>query len=992
MKKLSIRTVARITLVLLSMFWLESQAQQSFVVSGVIQGETGDPMPGVNVIVKGTSQGTTSDADGKYSLNAGSSDAILIFSFIGYTTQEIPVGNRTTIDIQLEPDLATLSEVVVIGYGEMRKQDVTTAVSQVKPAEFVPGAVRNVGEMLRGKVAGLTISTPSGDPEAGVEILLRGITSIRGSSSPLVLIDGNPGDLDAISQTDIEDVTVLKDASAAAIYGARGKNGVILITTKRAKTGAPVVEYANYFATERFQRTAKFLDAAAMRELIKDGWIDESADLGEDTDWLGEITRNPISQFHNLALRGAVNNTSYVANASYQNSQGMFKVSDSEEFKMRLDLTQTMLDGKLKVNANILRGVRNYNSFDNWAYRQALIRNPTDSVRNKDGKWVERLAQFQYANPLALVEERISDSKSTWTWLTGSASYFPHKNIELKISGSQHATEGEDGSYETKQHYSTVSGGRNGTAYIGNWSTVENFLDLTANYDVHVNDDHRISGLLAYSYVDQTNSGSSMYNFDFPTDEFTYHDIGLGKALRADPPVPGPYIDSYKNDWKLIAFLARVGYGFKDKYNVLASFRYEGSSRFGDNKKWGLFPSVSAGWTIKNEAFMDGVDMISSLKLRLGYGQTGSIATGPYTSLDRYAYNPNIQYYDGVKWVSILQPVSNYNPNLGWETNTEINIGLDFGIMRDRITGTIDYYDRQIDDLVYDYPVPKPPAQYGTTTANAASMTNKGIEIGINARVVEQSSFTWNTNVNYSKNTNKLTSLSNEEFQLQNDFIYDGYTGDPIQLPTHKIEVGQPIGSFYGFKSIGLREVANDRGRGVWLIEGANGEEKLLSEASEGDRQILGNGLPQWYLSWNNYFTYNRFDLNITMRGAFDYQILNFQRMFYENPTNSYNKLETAYKPIDGLILKSPQAYVSHYIEDGDFWKIDNVTIGYRIPAERFKIKSARVYVAGSNLATFTKYKGIDPEVRRTGLSPGNDERDKYPTTRTFTLGINLTF
>lgn len=989
MKRNLLKNAARVALLFFLTVPLESFAQNEITVTGTIKSETEEPMPGVNVLVKGTTDGTSSDSNGNYTLQVPSSTSILVFSFIGYATQEVVVQGRETIDVQLEVDLISLGEVVVIGYGTQRKQDVTTAVDQISPEEFVPGAVRNVGELLRGKVAGLTISTPSGDPEANAEILLRGITSIRGSSSPLVLIDGFPGDLNVISPNDIEDVSILKDASAAAIYGARGKNGVILITTKKSE-GAAVLDYSTYISTERFQRKANFIDAGGMRELIKDGWLAESSDRGTDSDWLGLISRKPVNHFHNLSLRGGTKTTQYVANASYQNAQGIFKGSDNEEFKLRLDLTQFLFDDKLKINVNVLKGLRDYSSFDNAAYRQALIRNPTDSIRTSDGSWTERVEQFQYANPGALVAERIYDDNIEWTWLTGAVSYFPVQELELKVSGSQHLSSGAVGIYETKQHYSTVSGGRNGTAYISNWNSKENYLDLTANFNKTI-EEHRLSAVLAYSYVDQTNYGASMYNFDFPTDKFSYHDIGLGRALRADDPVPGPYIDSYKNDWKLIGFLGRVGYGFKNKYNLLASLRYEGSSRFGDDQKWGLFPSISAGWILKNEAFLSDIDLISSLKLRAGFGQSGSIATNPYTSLNRYAYSQEDFYFDGQKWVSILQPASNYNPNLGWETNTEFNIGLDFGILGDRVAGTIDYYDRRIEDLVYDYPVPQPPNMVGITTANAAAMTNKGIEIGVDILAVQEKGFQWRTNVLYSSNKNELTSLSSDEFKLENDFIYDGYTGDPIQLATHKIEVGKPIGSFFGYKSIGLQEDPNDPGRGVWLIEGADGEAKLLTEATEADRQILGNGLPQWYLSWNNYFTFGRFDLNVTMRGAFDYQILNFQRMFYENPTIAYNKLEDAYRPIDGLILKSPQAYVSHYIEDGDFWKIDNLTLGYKIPAERFGVKNARVYVSGSNLAVITKYKGIDPEVRRTGLSPGNDERDKYPTTRTFTLGLNFT-
>lgn len=960
-------------------------AQQ--LVGGRVTSETGEGLPGVSIAVKGSSNGTTTDADGNFSLQASAED-VLVFSYIGYEAQEVRVGSQTQFAITLKTDLAALEEIVVIGYGTQRRQDVTSAVAQVKPEEFIPGAVRNAGELLRGKVAGLTLSTPSGDPEAGVEILLRGTTSIYGSSSPLVLIDGFPGSLNAISPADIETVDVLKDASASAIYGTRGKNGVILITTKRANPNEVVIEYSGYIATETFLRKADFMSASQVRDQIEEGTIDPAYDLGGNTNWQDEITAKPFNHFHNISMRGGSERTQYVANASYQDVQGMFINSGNEEFKIRMDVSHWILKDKVKVNMNVLKGIQSYGNFNSGIYRQALIRNPTDDVKNTSGSWQER-SLFQYENPVGLLEEQIYDNKQQWTWLTGSASYFPVENLELKITGSQHQWSENIGTYQTKQHVSTTQRGMNGVAYIGNGETTENFLDLTADY-AKTFGDHRVSALLGYSYIDWANSGSSMTNFDFPVDNFSYHSIELGQAIYEKR--AGSGIDSYKSDWKLIGFFARVGYGFKDKYNIQAIIRREGSSRFGDNNKWGFFPSVSAGWTISKETFMENVDVVSNLKLRVGYGLTGSVSNPSYQALTRYQFSATQFYFNGTSWVSILSPVGNPNPDLGWETNKELNVGIDFGFLSNRITGTIDYYDRKLEDLYFSYPVPVPPNLVGTTFANAGSMSNQGIEIGLTGAVVEKGKFTWTSNINYSRNTNKLVSLSNDQFKTVNDFFYDGYTGDPIQMSTHKVQEGKPVGSFFGYKSIGLQEVPGEPGFGEWVIEGADGEPKLLTAATDADRQILGNGLPKWYLSWNNYFKFGPFDASVSMRGAFDYQVLNFQRMFYENPTIIYNKLATAYDKIDGLTLNSPQAYVSHYVEDADFWKIDNVTIGYTVSPDIKAFRSARVYVSGSNLAVLTKYKGIDPEVPRTGLAPGNDNRDKYPTTRTFSLGINLTF
>ncbi|MDX5478070.1 MAG: SusC/RagA family TonB-linked outer membrane protein, partial [Cyclobacteriaceae bacterium] len=751
---------------------------------------------------------------------------------------------------------------------------------------------------------------------------------------------------------DIESVEVLKDASASAIYGARGKNGVILITTKQGKVGRPSVEYSNFTSTAGFVKTADFLSANDMRRYIGEGLIDGSNDLGFQTDWLEEVRRDvPVNHFHNLSVRGGTDQTKYVANMSYQNDKGAFLGSSNEEFKFRMDLTQFFAENKVKVNLNVLKGLQNYDGrFNGGVYRQALIRNPTDRLFNDQGKYQERPEQFQYENPLALINEQDYRNVTDWTWLTGSVSYFPIPELELKMVGSQHRTTNDFGSYQTRNHISTIRDNRRGVANVSNSLTVENFLDLTADYQKTIGN-HRLSGIVGYSYIDLANSGMAISNFDFPSDVFSFRNIQQGRALREG--LPGTFANTSFSDWKLIGFFGRAGYGFKDKYNVMASVRYEGSSRFGANQKWGLFPAVSAGWTISNEPFLKDNPILNFLKIRAGYGETGSVSSDPYASLTRYSYSPTQFYFDGQNWQSVLSPVANPNPNLGWETNVEYNVGFEFGLWKNVISGSVDYYDRTLRDLVYNYPVPVPPNLVGTTLANAAAMRNTGIEVTINAEVIRKNNVEWRTNVNFSSNANELTRLSSEEFQLQNNFFFTGGTGDPIQLSTHKIEEGQPIGSFFGYKSVGLlRDAPNPANNGTWLIEAPNGEVKSILDATPDDRQILGNGIPRYFLAWNHYVRYKNFDLNLTMRGAFDYQILNFQRMFYENPTIVYNRLNSAFEPIDGQILRSPQSYVSHYIENGDFWKIDNLSVGYSIPVLNSKLfQSARVYLAASNLA-----------------------------------------
>jgi len=446
-------------------------------------------------------------------------------------------------------------------------------------------------------------------------------------------------------------------------------------------------------------------------------------------------------------------------------------------------------------------------------------------------------------------------------------------------------------------------------------------------------------------------------------------------------------MNSSKSENTLIAFFARGSYNFDDKYLLMASLRHEGSSKFGANHKWGTFPAVSAGWRISREAFMSDINFISDLKLRAGFGITGTAPGSSYMSLISLNYGD--RFLSNGVWIQGVQPNRNPNPDLRWEKKEEINIGLDFGFFEGRINGTVDFYRRRTNDMLWDYQVPTPPYLYSIITSNVGVMDNHGLEVLIQGTPVVKTDFNWMTGVTYSTNRNKLVSLSNEQFQTTNDFFYAGHTGEPIQQITHIVKIGDQIGNFYGYKSV---DIASD---GTWIIESAEGEHIPISESDDLDRKVLGNGLPKHYLGWNNSLRYKNFDLEINMRGAFGFQILNFQRMYYENPKiYQYNMLESAFDLVYGKTrLYNDLAYVSYYVEDGDYWKIDNMTLGYtfRLPNRNY-VKNARVYASGLNLYTLTGYKGIDPEVNRIGLNPGNDERDKYPTTRTFTLGVNLTF
>ena len=964
-----------------------SESQQKHI-TGKILDEDGNPLPGATIQVEGTTVGILSDANGEYSISLQNANAVLIFSFVGYIPQKVSASGATTINISLKPAVTGLNEVVVIGYGTQKKGDVTSAVSHVESESFAKGFVRDASQLVQGKVAGLTISTPSGDPTATAQIQLRGISTLKASSVPLILIDGIPGTLNSIAPEDIESIDILKDGSAAAIYGTRGTNGVILITTRKMdpKSGdRAILKYDSYMTVQTIANQLDYLNADDYRKYIAEGITFQ--DFGGDTDWLKEILRPlPFSHTQNLTLLGGTLKTNYTASINYRGWQGLFLRTDNTQMTGRFDINHNMFDGKLKFNLNIVNQKRantagTYGSgFNGYAYRQAVTQNPTDVPKDSDGAWTQRNI-LDYENPLALIMEANGRNTQIEERYSGSIILTPIKDLEIKLLLANVRQGTENGYYETKQHPSTVKSGLNGYARVGQSSSSDNLLELTTNYSKQFGS-HKIVLLGGYSYQDFYSFRSNMTNWDFPTDQYSYNNMGSGYALGRGE--AGMSSSAYSS--KLIGFFGRLTYNFDDKYLLMASVREEGSSKFGDNHKWGFFPSLSLGWRINNEKFMESVKFINDLKIRAGFGVTGIEPSNSYLSLTSLNFGTR-GLWNG-KWVQGLTPVRNPNPSLRWERKNEYNIGVDFSLFENRISGNIDYYYRLTNDMLWDYQVPVPPYLYTSITANVGSMLNKGLEVLVNLSVVKKTDFEWNTTVSFATNANELVSLNNDLYETTNDWFDQGSTGRPMNEPTHRVQIGYPIGNFYTWKTIDIGE------DGVWIIEGQDGNPKSFRDATEDDKKIVGNGLPKFYAGWNNSIRYKHWDLSTVMSGAFDFQIANFAAMSFGNPTiTTYNMLRSAFDKVYGKTrLTSDLQYVSYYIEDGDYWKVDNVTLAYNFPMSGKSISNARLYVSGSNLFTITGYTGIDPVVSRSGLTPGNDERDKFPTTRTFSLGVNLTF
>lgn len=962
-------------------------------VRGVIKDETGEPIIGATVRVKGQSEGTVSDFDGNFTLDV-TDDNTLQISYIGYQTQEFAVGKQHHFSIVLEEDKKILNEVVVIGYGTQKKGDITSSVGSVKSEDFTAGAINDAGQLIQGKIAGLSVTNPSGNPVGGTEISLRGNTTILGASTnPLILIDGVPGDFNTVAPEDIESIDVLKDGSAAAIYGSRGTNGVVLITTKKSKgNNINEVQYSGYLSLSTIAKKPDFCDADDYRQQIKDGLRDAAWDLGDNTNWIDAITRTGLSHVHNISFKGGNAQTNYIFNVNYRNLQGIFKRSDKEEFQGRAEVNHSMFDDKLRFNFQLLGNQTGYTatsdggSFNTYSWRQALIHNPTEPIKNADGSWHENTGIFNYDNPISRIYECDGEQKVSQTRFSSNITLTPIKELTFNALFSYDKINQEGGYYETKKHISNVRDGMNGYASTGGSSTVTKLVELTAQFHKNFGD-HTIQALAGYSYQESTYSNQYERNYNFPTDLYSWHNIGVGQALKEG--LGTEY--SYWLDTNLIGFFGRLNYNYKNRYLLMASVRHEAASQLaGTEKPWGTFPSVSLGWRITEENFMKNQKVFDDIKLRAGYGVTGSQPSQSFLGVPLLGYG-DYYLYNG-QWIRALQPTQNSNDKLKWEEKHEYDIGADFSVLNYRLNVSVDWYYRLIKGLLYDYSVPSPPNLYTTTRANVGEMSNNGLEIMVNAIPVQTKDFKWETTITFSTNSNKLKSLSNDLYQTSSDYFMTGWIEEPIKTESHIVRIGHKVGDIYGFKVVDVDE------SGKWIYLDKNGNRVNYDDFTHSfeDKQILGNGVPKWYLGFNNQFRYKNFDLAINMRGAFGFQIMNGMRMFYENRSRQdWNRLRSAYDKVFGKAVLNTlcsEEFNSYYVENGDYWKIDNITLGYSFSKINKWIKTLRLYASVNNAITITGYKGIDPEVSTSGLAPSYDNRDSYPHTRAFTFGMNVTF
>jgi TonB-linked outer membrane protein, SusC/RagA family len=944
---------------------------QERIISGKVTDAQGNPLEGVTVSVKGTSVALITDSDGNYRVTLPEGGTVLIFTIVGYEKQEISVGHSTTVNAALRQSISDLEEVVVIGYGTQSQKRVSGSVANVQMKDFNAGVNRDAAGLLRGKVAGLTITSGSGDVSSGETIRLRGTASLTGSSAPFVVIDGVPGlPMSSVAPQDIESISVLKDASASAIYGSRSASGVILITTKTGK-GKARINYEGYGALETVSNKPRMLTADEWRQFVSTQDMDVTGlDLGGNTNWFDEILRRGVSQNHSLSLTGGGTNNSYRASFNYLSRQGIAKGNDLDNLNGRLTFNQKALNDRLDITLTGAITQRDYSPTDDRNFVLAYNMIPVYPVKNDDGSWFE-VQGYDQGNPLHNIMENRRDYKNSLYYfnaqtkirildgLTGSLNL--HKERENSDYGSYNDSETERGRDDR------------GFASRSFWTRDRKLMETTLNYHVDLSEAHNLEVLGGYSYEEGYYQNAGGQSRQFITDLFEYNNLGAGEILRAGD------VWSGKNMYKLISFFARADYAYREKYILTTTLRRDGSSKFGEHHKWGTFPSVSAAWNIADEDFLQGT--LSELKLRVGYGVVGNQeGLNPYQTLQLYAANG--RYYDNGNWFQAYQIGQNPNPNLKWEETGMFNVGIDFRTANGRISGTLEYYDKQTKDLLYTYQVPVPPFLYPSMIANVGEMSNKGLELLVNGLVVDKPMFSWSVNVNLAHNKNRISRLSGNEFTTSSIKLGSASVRGAAHTTTHILEEGKEVGTFYGWRSLGLDE------DGKYIMDdGVDGKPGLTDD----DRTYIGSAQPKLTYGINNTFTYKQFDLSFFLRGVYGNDVLNFSRMSYATTLwlPGGNALQEA---LTNGLSDSP-IYSSYYIEKGSFLRLDNLSLSYRFkPGAIRNIDQLRVFFTGQNLFVITNYSGLDPEVDMNGLSPGMEGRNYYPKARTVSLGLNIGF
>ena len=958
--------------------------------SGVIKDANGEPLIGVTVLEQGTSNGTVTDVNGRYTLKTTKPNAKLKVSYIGYESQVITPGQSVT----LSANDATLNEVVVVGYGTMRRKDVTSSITTVNAKDLDKGVYTDPAQMLQGKVAGLVISS-SGDPNGSSSITLRGSSSLREGEAmqPYYVIDGIPGmDISMVAPDDIESIDVLRDATATAIYGSKAANGVIIITTKKGAEGKTNVSYNGYVA---FDNALKTLDMASAAELRASGEVVE--DEGANTDWQDEVLRTGVSHNHNLSISGGNKQTKYIASLNYIDHDGVIRGTEMNRVNGRALITTKVLKDRLTLSAgiNAMRGVhkgvpvgqRGESVLDAMNYYS-----PTNPVRNEDGSWFKSDIGSQNYNPLSMINEDSNEFEWRRMQYIGKASLNIIDGLVLNANYSYNNKQ-KVYSYYNSSLSQLPYGGTKGKAHrdtrMGHDQTFETYL----NYDLTLAKVHKLSLMAGYSWEERVNNdgfGVSVYNFY--NDQLGFKNLAYGNFINGMSDVDSGVEEIVRN----ISFYGRANYSYDGKYLLQATVRRDGSSVFGANNRWGTFPSVSAAWNIAEESFMkDGI--FDQLKLRAGYGVSGNaLGFGAYSAYTLFGLNSGSSFtYNGVTY-SKIEATQNGNKDLKWETTKMFNVGVDFAFLDSRLSGSIEFYSKKTSDLIWSYDVSTNIYPVGTMNANVGDITNTGIELTINAVPVKTKDFTWQTTVNLAHNKNKVDKLSNKKFSVDyKDWGDPNIGGISSNGEVERIKEGESLGTFWTYEWAGY----NDHGQSTYYVHDATTGERtgeVTTTPEKKDKTKVGCALPKVTYGWNNTLTYKKWALTAFFQGNIGNKIMNATRAHYSNKallSAGKNVLADALK--DKYFTSDNTYYYpsDRYLENGSFFRLSTLSLAYTFDNLDGWLKSVQVYGTAKNVFTITGYKGLDPDINLGGLEPGLDKRETfYPHTRSFILGVKVNF
>ena len=963
----------------------EVMQSQKQTVSGIISDENGLPLPGASVLEAGTRNGMVTDFDGKYQLTVESNTAIIVVSFVGYKEKRV-VANQKNINIQLLPDATDLQEIVVVGYGSTIKKDVTGAVSSINSKDMNQGAIVNPLQLIAGKAAGVNISQLGSEPGSGPSVRIRGIGSLIGGNDPLVVVDGIQGNMDLLNQvppSEIENIDILKDASATAVYGSRGAPGVIIVTTKKNKAGKTTMEYIGSTSLDFIPKKLDMLSADQWWKAAQSVGVPASANHGSNTDWYGLLTQTGLTQTHTLSFGGATEKFNYRASITAILQDGVVINSNTKKYIGRIQATQLAMDDKLKLTFNLNNGIINTDSsigsIGTAAYSSNLITNaylirPTDPVFNTDGSYYTDPNVFQYLNPYAAAQTVTNEKQEDNLFGSLKADLELSKSLTAGWFGSWRKTSSSEGYFMPAESTNAGAIDQKGFANIRNQKQNEKLMNASLTYKKTFGI-HSINALALYEWQNQTYQGNFAQARGFINDKTTYNALQLGDFSK----VRVGDLESYKNDRTLVSFLGRVNYSLLNRYLFTGSFRRDGSSVFGVNNKWGDFPSASVAWQINKESFMANQNLFNELKLRAGYGVTGNQqGLLPQNSISLVG-RAGTAYFGGSQ-ITNFGISQNANADLQWETKKQTNLGLDFALLDNRLRGTVDVYDAQTDNLLFDYVVPQPPYPYKDIKANVGSISNKGLEVSLAYDVIrsENSTLTLGGNVSFMKNEVLNLSGSINGIPLNTNYVGWGAANSYLVQ-------GKPVGAFYILEHTGK----NDNNVETVLDRDGNG---IIDQGvRSADRYYAGSALPTYTFAFNPSYRYKDFDVSMLWRGSGGNKIYNALRQnlsMMENIGKS-NVLESG---VEQGIYTSP--YGSDlWLEDGSFIRLENVTAGYSFRFTDKYVDSIRLSLTGNNLLLITDYSGIDPELNVSGSGEtfGGD-RGIYPRTRSVAFGLSVKF